>query len=115
MAKQIIIIVVVLLLLSWAIYYFGFRTKSCNSVSHPGVGSSCKCDQGGDNSIKFYGSNWRARGAVCDGLYIPSGLNLGGQSPIAVLEQMENMYTANPGVKNNMPQLAVDALTKSFK
>lgn len=115
MIKQIAIIAVVLLLLIVIGYFVFFRTKPCNSVAQPGVGYSCKCDQGGDNSIKFYKDNWKARGAVCDGLYIPSGLNLGGQNPVSVLEQMENLYAANPNLKNNMAALAIEALNKSVR
>jgi len=59
----------------------------------PGVGVPYKCDQQGDDTVIYRGSkgmpdNWKARGAVCDGLYIPDGTNLQGQSTTNVLEWM---------------------------
>lgn len=107
-------VILFVLIIIWAVYYFLFRTKPCKSVSNPGVGAKCKCDNGGDDTSKFYGSNWRARGAVCDGLYIPASINLGGQDPVKVLEQMENLYSGNKSLKSDMNQLALTALNQSI-
>lgn len=116
MRNNLIIIglVVFVIILVAVVYYFFFREKACSSLSSPGVGAKCKCDQIGDDTSKFYGSNWRARGAVCDGLYIPSSINLGGQDPLKVLAAMEDLYSANNSLKNDMNNLASLALNKTI-
>lgn len=106
-------VILLVLILLGLVYYFFIREKSCRGLTNPGVGAKCKCDQGGDDTSRFYGNNWRARGAVCDGLYIPSAINLGGQDPVKVLEQMENLYSSDNSLKNDMNQLALTALNKT--
>jgi hypothetical protein len=54
----------------------------------PGVFMPYKCSDGGDDKRKFYDPNWQARGAVCDGFYIPFGSSIGGKDTTLVLAKM---------------------------
>lgn len=62
--------------------------------TNPGVYMKYNCDLGGDSTRKFYDPNWQARGAVCDGLWIPFGSQLNGKSYPAVLARMAHLISA---------------------
>jgi len=93
-----VIVIAVVIAAIWAFKYF-----------NPGVYMKYKCNQEGDNSRKFYGDNWQARGAVCEGLYIPFGIKLSGKNKANVLAKMGELYTNDNSTKNNMKKLAEDA------
>lgn len=71
---------------------------------NPGVWMPFKCNEGGDHSRKFYGDNFRARGAVCDGYWIPFGSVLNGKKFSDVLASMS--YFPKPASKDAMRALA---------
>lgn len=115
---RILIIILIIILVLGAIgaaYYFLLYEKPCSSESNPGVGKRCKCDQTGDDTSKFYGDNWRARGTVCDGGYIPSAVALGGASPVRVLELMGDLSASAgmPQDKGSLTLLAQRAVLKA--
>lgn len=72
--------------------------------SNPGLFAPYKCDQGGDSTRKFYDPNWQARGAVCDGYWIPFGSKLNGKNPKDVLAKMAQ--SAKPSTTQGMKLLA---------
>lgn len=107
----IVVIIVVVVLVS--IYAFK-KTK-------PGVYFPYRECKAGSGDEKIYGDNWKARGAVCEGLYIPIGTNLQGQDTTKVLEWMMEIYsykgtptewdvtkniTTRPFSKDSMKELA---------
>lgn len=71
---------------------------------NPGVYAPYKCNEGGDSSRKFYDPNWQARGAVCDGYWIPFGSKLNGKSFPNVLGKM--VQSPKPTTKEGMKALA---------
>lgn len=71
---------------------------------NPGVYMQYKCNEGGDSTRKFYGDNFRARGAVCDGFWIPFGSVLNGKKFSDVLASMS--YFPKPATKEAMRALA---------
>lgn len=71
---------------------------------NPGVFMPYKCNQGGDSSRKFYGDNWQARGAVCDGYWIPIGTDTNGKQYPAILAKMAQ--SSKPTTTEGMRQLA---------
>lgn len=71
---------------------------------NPGVYMPYKCNEGGDSTRKFYGDNFRARGAVCDGFWIPFGSMLNGKKFSDVLASMS--YFPKPTSKEAMRALA---------
>lgn len=71
---------------------------------NPGVYAPFKCDTTGDHSRKFYGDNFRARGAVCDGYWIPFGSMLNGKKFSDVLAAMS--YFPKPATTDAMRALA---------
>ena len=79
----------------------------------PGLGFVYKCDQDGDDSSKFFGDNWQARGAVCDGLYIPFGVKLKNKKYEDVLAKMGELYAINPELKKKMKTLAKTAVEQT--
>lgn len=76
--------------------------------SNPGIYLPYKCKPGSD----FYGDNWKARGAVCAGLYIPysSMKFIKGKDKTQVLEWMLILYGYDPVTNPGDPQYK-DALT----
>lgn len=78
---------------------------------NPGVYIPYKCNEGGDDSRKFYDPNWQARGAVCDGLYIPFGTKLNNINKEVVLAKMGEISDINPSAKDNMQSLADMAIS----
>lgn len=62
----------------------------------PGVYFKYKCNNGGDDTRKFYDPTWQARGAVCDGLYIPISAKLSGANTTRVLEWMGEINKGKP-------------------
>lgn len=111
MKKGIIItslVIVVIVSSIWAFMY----TK-------PGVYAKYKCNEGGDNKRKFYGENWKARGAVCSGMYIPIGAKLNGAETTKTLEWMSELVTNNtfvlPTDKAGMKTLAEAAAIEANK
>lgn len=74
---------------------------------HPGVYWKYKCDMTGDNSRKFYDPNWQARGAVCDGYYIPFGAKLSGANTTRVLEWMSQINNGKPIPTNSKDMIAL--------
>lgn len=71
----------------------------------PGVYMRYKCNQSGDDTRKFYDPNFKARGAVCDGLYIPIGSNLQGINSTTILGWMEQIIIDS---KKPIPQTYLD-------
>ena len=80
----------------------GFR------YTKPGVFMLYKCNQGGDDKRKFYDPIWQARGAVCDGFYIPFGSKLNGKNTTKVLAKMgeSTKPTTTAGMKTLAEQSA---------
>lgn len=114
-----------ILIAAW--YYLIYKPNN----QLPGVGKPYKCNQTGDDTEIYFGKNgqpdnWKARGAVCDGLFIPNGSNLFGQDTTRVLEWMGEIYTnhptwaatidykANPNI-NNLQKLAEAAAYQASK
>lgn len=81
--------------------------------SKPGVFAPYKCNQGGDSSRKFYDPNWRARGAVCDGFWIPFGAALNGKDTTLVIEKMAAINTNTPIKKDSASMKALAELAAS--
>lgn len=80
---------------------------------NPGLYFLKKCDQIGDDSSKFYGENWKARGFVCDGGYIPFGVKIKGKEPAKILEKMSDLNGGIvPRSKSEMKTLANKAVTE---
>lgn len=77
---------------------------------NPGIYFKYTCNEGGDDSRKFYDPNWQARGAVCDGLFIPFGVNLNGKDKKDILAKMGELYSQDSSLKTNMPVLAETAV-----
>lgn len=92
-------IVTIIVLAIIGVLTFVFR------YTNPGVYFKYKCDNGGDSTRKFYGANWQARGAVCDGYYIPFGTKTNGKSFDAILAKMAQT-TPVPANKTDMLKLA---------
>lgn len=91
------IVLVVVLVGVWAFTYV-----------NPGVYVRFKCNQGGDNKRKFYDPNWQARGAVCDGYYIPFGTKTLGKSKKDILAKMATLLPVPTNMKD-MKTLAESA------
>lgn len=79
----------------------------------PGMGFAYKCDEKGDDSSKFFGDNWQARGAVCDGLYVPFGVKLNKKNYVDVLAKMGELYGQDNTLKKNMKALAKQAVEQT--
>lgn len=73
---------------------------------NPGLWMPYKCNEGGDSTRKFYDPNWQARGAVCDGYWIPFGTNLNGKNHKDVLAKMAQINTVKPTTTAKMKELA---------
>ena len=112
MKKSIITILIFIFvpLVVIAIFYFG---ANAYKKKKPGMGFKYKCDQDGDDSSKFFGDNWQARGAVCDGLYIPFGVKLNKKNYEDVLAKMGELYGQDNTLKKNMKTLAKTAVTQT--
>lgn len=109
--KIVLIIIVPIVLL--VIAYIGLRVFK---KIKPGLYFKFECDQTGDNSVKFYGDNWKARGFVCDGGYIPFGVSLKKQSVDKVLEKMAELNNGQvPTTNSEMKELAKRAVTELTK
>jgi len=106
-----ILIIVLVVLLAGITAWLLLKKPKCSKVSTPGLGKRCKCDQKGDDTSKFYGDNWKARGAVCDGAYIPTGANLGGLSAAQVLESMSDLTGGSGVYPKDMLALTQKAVT----
>lgn len=83
--------------------------------SKPGVYAPYKCNQQGDDTNIYRGKNgmednFKARGAVCDGLYIPIGAKLFGQNTTKVLEWMGELYNTQ-----NFPEAIAVKKDKNLK
>lgn len=79
----------------------------------PGMGFKYKCDGKGDDTSKFFGNNWQARGAVCDGLYVPFGVKLNGKDYVDVLAKMGELYAQDNTLKKKMKTLAKTAVEQT--
>lgn len=90
-----------------ALFYAGMKAYQ---KKKPGLYFKYKCDQTGDDTSKFYGDKWQARGAVCDGLYIPIGVKLEGKNYIDVLAKMGELYASDNTLKEDMKELAKKAV-----
>lgn len=95
------------------IAYIGIRAFK---KKKPGLYFKYKCDEMGDDSSKFYGDNWKARGFVCDGGYIPFGVSLKKQSVDKVLEKMSELNGGQvPTTNSEMKTLAKNAIEELTK
>lgn len=101
---RIFIILVLVLALAFVLYHY-LWIKPCSKLPNPGVGERCRCDQVGDDNSKFYGDDWRARGAVCDGLYIPREFQFTDYNAKQILSKMQELVEKDNGLKNNMVDL----------
>jgi len=101
-----IFVPIVVIVIFYAIIY-AYKKKK------PGFHFAYKCDQEGDDSSKFFGDNWQARGAVCDGLYIPFGVKLNKKNYVDVLAKMGELYGQDNTTKKDMKALAKTAVTQT--
>lgn len=111
MKKGIITTIAIIVVVAASIWAFTY--------TRPGVFIKYKCNEGGDNKRKFYGENWKARGAVCAGMYIPIGAKLNGAGTTKTLEWMSELVTSNifvlPTDKAGMKTLAEAAAIEANK
>lgn len=70
----------------------------------PGLYAPYKCNQQGDDS-KILQDNWKARGAVCDGMYVPITAKLNGADYVSVLEWMNELVTNGAAKPTNMSEM----------
>jgi len=103
----IFILVPIVIIIIWYLSVRAYKKK------YPGLRFKYKCDQEGDDTSKFFGDNWQARGAVCDGLYIPIGVKLNGKDYVKVLAKMGELASNNPELKKKMKQLAKTAVEQT--
>mgnify|MGYP000308055257 CR=1 FL=1 len=105
-------IVKVLILIFVPIVIIGIVYVSIRAYKkkYPGLHFPYKCDQEGDDSSKFFGENWQARGAVCEGLYIPFGVKIAKKDYVKVLAKMGELYAQDNKLKENMKSLSKTAV-----
>lgn len=101
----IFILVPIAVIVIWYVCVQIFKKKN------PGLRFKYKCDQNRDDSSKFYGDNWKARGFVCDGGYIPFGVKLKNKDVAKILEKMSDISNGKvPTSKKEMKELANKAV-----
>lgn len=104
----IFILVPVVLIALW------YAVRRYYMKKYPGLIFKYKCDQNGDDSSKFYGDNWKARGFVCDGGYIPFGVKLKNKDVAKILEKMSELNNGKvPASKKEMKELAKKAVEQA--
>jgi len=105
--KKGIILILIFIFVPIVFIGIGYVIIRAYNKKHPGLRFKFKCDQEGDDTSKFFGDNWEARGAVCDGLYIPYGVKLNGKDYIKVLAKMGKISNGVvPSKKSEMKTLA---------
>lgn len=110
--KKSIITILIFIFVPLVIIAIVYASTRVYKKKKPGMGFKYKCDQEGDDTSKFFGDNWQARGAVCDGLYVPFGVKLNKKNYVDVLAKMGELNAQDNTLKKNMKALAKQAVTQ---